>query len=86
MVNVVYIDLSAKVEQWSLRSAIAVSNDRYWVYLVPGNVKQLIKQEFTQLHGTKNLQFRVLAFLVYLSVRKNLVRLEVSSVLRGDSF
>jgi hypothetical protein len=64
---IVYIDLSAKVEQWTRHSAVAVSNDTSWVLLVPSKVKQQARRMLSARHGTKNLQYRLLAVVVYLA-------------------
>jgi hypothetical protein len=70
--DVVYIDVSAKVEQWNQDSAVAVSDGRSWTVLFPSTLKRVVRQYFVERHGSKNLQFRMLAFLVYVAVREHL--------------
>ena len=54
--HIVYVDMSAKAEQWTQASAVALSNDLSWVCLVPGKVKQRVRKLLGQRHGTRNLQ------------------------------
>ena len=70
--HIVYIDLSAKAEQWTQSSAVAITNDLSWVCLVPGRVKQRIRKLLAERHGTKNLQYRVFAAMIYLTLRGRL--------------
>jgi hypothetical protein len=72
MPHVVYVDLSAKAEQFDQDSAVAVSNDTVWVYLVPARVKRQLRVQITTQHGTHNLQYRVLAVLIYATVKPHL--------------
>jgi len=72
MPYVAYVDLSAKVEQWTLDSAIAVSNGTARALLVPARIKQEARRFLNERHGTKSTQYRVLAVLVYLAVRDDL--------------
>lgn len=75
MPHVAYIDLSAKAEQFSMDSAVAVANEERWVYLVPARVKQQLRRQITTLHGSHHLQYRVLAVLVYVTVRERLAEI-----------
>jgi hypothetical protein len=72
MAHIVYVDLSAKVEQWTRASAVAMSNDGRRVYLVSGKVKQHARRLIKQRHGGKSAQYRLLAALVFLVVREDL--------------
>jgi hypothetical protein len=75
--NTAYIDLSAKVEQWTQASAIAIANDdQCRVYMVPSKVKQQARQLIKQLHGSTSVQYRLLAVLVYLVARESLASLD----------
>jgi len=71
-VHIVYVDMSAKAEQWTQGSAVAITNDLNWVCLVPGKVKQRVRKLLTQRHGAKNLQYRVFAAMVYLTLQGRL--------------
>ena len=70
--HIVYIDLSAKAEQWTQSSAVAITNDLSWVCVVPGRVKQRLRKLLAEQHGTKNLQYRVFAAMIYLTLRGRL--------------
>lgn len=72
MAYVVYVDLSAKAEQLSMGSAVAVSNGKSWVYLIPSQAKQQARQWLAEQHGTRNMQYRLLALFVYVAVRERL--------------
>lgn len=67
--HIVYVDMSAKAEQWTQASAVAIANDLSWVCLVPGKVKQHARKLLGQRHGAKNLQYRVFAAMIYLTLR-----------------
>ena len=73
---VLYVDLSAKVEQWTKDSAVAISNDHCRVYLVPKKVKQKASALINSLYGGKSDQYRLLAVLVYLAVKPDLQHLD----------
>jgi hypothetical protein len=69
----VYVDLSAKVEQWVRNSAIVMANDQQQrTYMVPHNVKQKARRLIKKLYGVKSSRYRLLAVLVYLVVRESL--------------
>lgn len=70
--SIVYVDLSAKVEQWDKDSAIALCNDVQRVYLITRKVKRQLRQRLLERHGKKSLTFRMLAILVYLMLRDDL--------------
>lgn len=72
MAHIVYIDLSAKVEQWTKASAVAMANDMSRTLWVSSKVKQRTRQLLIERHGSKSIQYRVLAILVYLVVREDL--------------
>ena len=68
----VEVDLSAKAEQWTKASAVAVANDGHWTYFIPGKVKQRLRSALTSRHGTQNLQYRMFALLIYVALRPHL--------------
>lgn len=72
MAHAVYIDLSAKAEQWTRPSAVAMSNEDCRVYMVSGKVKQRARRLIRERHGGKSDQYRLLAALVFLVVRDDL--------------
>jgi hypothetical protein len=72
---IVQIDLSAKVEQWSRDSAIAVCDGGERVYLVQGSTKRQARQLITQLYGGKSAHYRMLAVLLYLAIRDDLLEI-----------
>lgn len=72
MAYVAYVDLSAKVEQWSWNSAIAISNGRSQVYLIQGRVKQEVRHLLIRLYGEKSIEYRMFALLVSLIVQDEL--------------
>lgn len=72
MAHAVYIDLSAKAEQWTRASAVAMSNEGCRVYMVSGKVKQRARRLIRERHGGKSDQYRLLAALVFLVVRDDL--------------
>lgn len=70
--HTVYIDMSAKAEQWTQDSAVAITNDLSWVCLVPSRVKQRVRKLLAERHGTKRLQYRVFAAMIYLTLQGRL--------------
>jgi hypothetical protein len=66
------VDLSAKLEQWTKDSALAVADGAHYVYLVPSSVKQLARQQLTTIYGRQSVRYWLLAALVYLAVRDGL--------------
>ena len=73
MAITVYVDLSAKVEQWVRDSAVVMANDQQQrAYLVPHGVKQRARKLIKELYGAKSDRYRLLAILVYLIVRDSL--------------
>lgn len=70
---IVYVDLSAKLEQWTLASAIAMANDdQCRVFYVPSKVKQQARQRIKELFGATTVQYRLMAILVYLVIQESL--------------
>jgi hypothetical protein len=53
-----------------------VSNGEQWACLVPSRVKRRARDLLTARHGGRNLQYRILALLVYLAVRDRLHQIE----------
>ena len=78
MALTVYVDLSAKLEQWTLGSAVAMANDlgHQRVYFVPSKVKQKARTLIKELHGSKSLNYRLFATLVYLVIRESLAEID----------
>lgn len=74
--HIVYVDMSAKAEQWTQSSAVAVANDLSWVCMVPGKVKQRVRKLLTERHGTRHLQYRVFAAMIYLALQGRLSAIE----------
>ncbi len=75
--HIVYIDLSAKAEQYQLNSAVAVANGISWVYLMPASVKASLHKWFVARHGRKSVKYRVLAVLIYIAVRERLAEIDL---------
>ena len=73
MSQIVYVDLSAKVEHWNTDSAIAIADGFSTSYLVPARVKQAVRRRLTELYGTKSLTYRALALFIYLAVHEHLL-------------
>jgi hypothetical protein len=73
----VYIDLSAKLEQWTQASAIAMANDDLSrVHLVPSRVKQQARQRIRELYDSSTVQYRLMAILIYLLVCESLATID----------
>lgn len=72
MSQIVYVDLSAKVEHWNTDSAIAIADGFSASYLVPAKVKQAVRVRIIELHGTKSVIYRALSLFVYMAVRDHL--------------
>ncbi len=72
MLHGVEVDLSAKAEQWTLASAVAIADGAQWVYYVPSKVKQRLRAVLSSRHSTKNLQYRVFALLGFVAMRPHL--------------
>jgi hypothetical protein len=75
-VNIVYVDMSAKTEHWTLASAVAMSNDLAWVCLVSGKVKQRARKLLAERFGSKNLHYRLFAAMIYLTLQGRLSVIE----------
>jgi hypothetical protein len=58
-----YVDLSAKIEQWTKDSAVAISNGESKVYLVTARVKQKLRMQLANKYDAKTLKYRMLALL-----------------------
>jgi hypothetical protein len=74
-VSTVYVDLSAKIEQWTKDSVIAIANDQIAVLLLKSRDKQLLRSLISSRYGNKHkgsVQFRLLALLVYVAIRPTL--------------
>ncbi|MBK8046316.1 MAG: hypothetical protein IPK16_03800 [Anaerolineales bacterium] len=69
----VYVDVSAKLEQWHKPSAIAVANDHTRVLLVTAATKQAAARLLA--HNPEPAQYILLATLTYLAVRPELENL-----------
>jgi len=76
MPHIVYVDLSAKIEQWPNDSAVAVSNDASRAILAPSKVKQQARRWLSARYGGKSTQYRVLAVLIYLAVKDDLANIQ----------
>jgi len=63
---IAYVDISAKVEQWNKASAIARSNSRQVVYLVPSKTKQRLRSFLLARHEPKSVTYRVVALFSYI--------------------
>ena len=72
MAHVLYVDLSAKAEQWTKASAIAAANGHSRVILVSSRTKQRGRLVIRKLYGSKQEQYRLLAALVYLVLKPDL--------------
>lgn len=69
---VVYVDMSAKVEDWNADSAVAVSNGISHAYLIPAKVKQNARRLVTELYSNKSVTYRLFALFIYIAVKDNL--------------
>lgn len=74
--HIVYIDLSAKAEQTTLDSAIAVSDGISWVYLVPADAKAMLHEWCKRGRTRHNAKYRALAVLIYVTVRERLPEID----------
>lgn len=73
---VAYVDLSAKLEQWTKDSAVAVSNGETLVLWVSKELKQRSRQVLVKRYGRATVRYRLLAILVYLAVRDHVGNIE----------
>lgn len=70
--HVVKIDLSAKIEQWTKKSAVVASNGITRSILATGRVKQDLRAYLTEKHDAKSIQYRAFALLIYVVVKDDL--------------
>lgn len=70
--GIVYVDMSAKVEQWNRDSAVAACNDTQRILLVPGRVKQSLRTHLLSGNKRKTAHFRIFALLIFLAVKDDL--------------
>ena len=75
MAHVLYVDLSAKAEQWTKASAVAAANGHSRILLISAKTKGRIRQTIRNLYGSKFEQYRLLAALIYLVVKPDLPNL-----------
>ena len=82
--RIFYVDLSAKLEQWTSDSAVAVSDGVSWAYLVPSAVKQRARDlaACSAMPGRPSAT-RLLATLIYIAVRDELVGVDHVIIDRG---
>ncbi|MBX3054415.1 MAG: hypothetical protein KF753_23280 [Caldilineaceae bacterium] len=80
MTRTVYIDLSAKIEEWSADSAIAMTNGGETVFLVRARVKRQAR-DWLKKSGNKRREavyiYRLLSALVYLISAPELSNIEL---------
>jgi hypothetical protein len=69
--GVVYVDMSAKVEQWTRDSAVAACNDDEIILLVPGRVKQSLRLHLLERNKRKTVHFQIFAILIFLAIRED---------------
>lgn len=72
----VYVDVSAKLEQWSKASAVAVSNGATIVCFVPARVKQRLRQALLNRYDAKTVKYRAFAILVYAAIKDELLQIK----------
>ena len=75
MKHTVYVDLSANAEQLSRDSAVAMTDGVQWVCLVRSKAKRYLAERLAARHGSRHLQYRLLAAIVYLAVQSHLPEL-----------
>ena len=75
MAHLLYVDLSAKAEQWTNASAVAAANGHTYTILVGSRAKQRARQMIRERHGARMEQYRLLAILVYLVIKPDLPNL-----------
>jgi hypothetical protein len=73
---IVRVDLSAKVERWEQDSAVAACNGLARVYLIPGKVKQQLRQWLFSRYRRNSATYRAFALFVYLAIREDLGSIE----------
>jgi hypothetical protein len=73
---IVYVDLSAKVEQWERDSVVAACNGVARVYLIPGRVKQQLRRWLMSRYRRTSIHYRAFALFVYLAIREDLAAID----------
>ena len=68
----VYVDVSAKIEQWKKNSVIAVANDHTVTLLISAKTKAAVA---TTLQDRDTIQYTLLAVFTYLAVRTHLAQI-----------
>lgn len=71
----VYVDMSAKLEQCSKASAVAVSKGESTVCLVSARVKQRLRQTLLNRYSAKTVKYRAFAILVYAAIKDELLQI-----------
>ncbi len=72
----VYVDMSAKLEQWSKASAVAVSNGDTVVCFVSARVKQRLPKTLLNRYSAKTVKYRAFAILVYIAIKGELLHIK----------
>jgi hypothetical protein len=73
----VYVDLSAKVEQWTRDSAVAAANDDLSrILFISSRIKQQARQLSKTTYGPTAVTYRLMVVLIYLAVRESLAMVD----------
>jgi hypothetical protein len=67
-----YVDISAKIEQWHLPSAVAVSNGSGWALWVSPEIKQRLR---ARIVSAPPPQYEIMAILAFLALRPRLTQI-----------
>ncbi len=73
---IAYVDLSAKLEQWTKDTAVAISNGASSALWVPKEIKQRARDLLRERHGRQTVRYRLLAILIFLAVEAHLPQID----------
>lgn len=71
-----YVDLSAKLEQWTKDSIIVLSNGEFTALRISSERKQQARRVLVERYGRRTVRYRLLAILIYLVVQDDLGQID----------
>jgi hypothetical protein len=71
-----YVDLSAKLEQWTKDSIVVLSNGSFTALRITKESKQQARQVLVERYGRRTVRYRLLAILIYLLIQDHLEQID----------
>ncbi len=71
-----YVDLSAKLEQWTKDSIVVLSNGSFTALRITKESKQQARQVLVERYGRRTVRYRLLAILIYRVIQDHLEQID----------